>query len=347
MKIDTISSFAINNGLRTSTTNMQARLAELQLEISTGRYADIGLELGGQTRSVVSFENDVSYLQRQIDTNGRALTRAAMTQVGMSSLVNLSDELVSNVALVADDRSQRGTVVASAENLLGELSTILNTQSDGSFIFGGQRTDQPPVEAYIGGPAQTVFRNAFQTYFGFTIDDPAGATITPAQITDFLDNVAEPLFTGAGWTTNVSQASSDEIVSRIADGITLKTSVSANEEAFSDMMFGAIVAYELYSSEIAGDALFEGAEISMTKVASSVSKVTQLQGSMGMVQQRLEDVSTRHKDQIDLFNSFVADVTAVDTYAASSELSSLLTQIQISYTITSRVQQLTLTDYIR
>lgn len=70
------------------------------------------------------------------------------------------------------------------------------------------------------------------------------------------------------------------------------------------------------------------------------------QAEVGIIQQRVESASERVSMQIDLFKLNIDDHEGVDPYEASSRITSLLTQIEVSYTLTSRIQQLSLVRFL-
>jgi hypothetical protein len=72
-----------------------------------------------------------------------------------------------------------------------------------------------------------------------------------------------------------------------------------------------------------------------------------LQGQIGIIQQRVEGASERVSMQIDLFKLNIHDLEGVDPFEASTRISSLMTQIETSYTLTARIQQLSLVRFLR
>lgn len=347
MKASFISSFSITNALRSSTARLQQSLPSLQQEMVTGRHADSGLSLGSQTASLATLTNDIGNLDRLYDTNNRIMTRMNMVQSGMDQLNSLAENIVSTIGVTLGDDSQKAAVKSATESALLEFTSVMNRQADGVYLFAGDNAQTKPIADYAGSPLQASFDTAFQTYFGFTKDSPATIGITEAQVNDFITTVAEPLFTGAGWTTNVSSASDNVQNARIEDGITMGVSVSANEEAFQQIAISTIIASEFYQTDIAGDALFAAGKYAVEKASTAISGLTKIQGQLGLTQERISRVNDGLVVQKNLFESFVVELDGVDAYEAAIEVNTLITQIEVSYSVTSRIQNLSLMQYLR
>jgi flagellar hook-associated protein 3 FlgL len=347
MKASFVSSFSITNALRSSTARLQHSLPRLQQEMVTGRHADSGLSLGSQTASLATLTNDIANIDRLYDTNNRVMTRMSMVQSGMDQLNSLVQDIVSSIGVTLGDDSQKEAVKSATENAILEFTSVLNRQADGIYLFAGDNAQTRPIADYAGSALQASFDTAFQTYFGFTKDSPATAGITEAQVNDFIATVAEPLFTGAGWTTNVSSASDNVQNARIEDGITIGVSVSANEDAFQQIAISAIIASEFYSTEIGGEALFAAGKYAVETASTAISGLTKIQGQLGLAEERVSRVNDGLKVQKNLFETFVVELDGVDAYDAAIEVNTLITQIEVSYSVTSRIQNLSLMQYLR
>ena len=347
MKASYVSSYSVNLALRSSTARLQARLPDLQQEMVTGLHADSGMSLGSQTATLAKVKNDITNIERLYDTNNRVMTRMSMAQSGLKQLNTIAQEVVNAIGLTLGDDSQKGAVATSAQNAVMELTSVLNRQADGIYLFAGDNADTQPVIEYEGTALQAAFDTAFQTYFGFPKTDAATAGITAAQVNDFITTVAEPLFLGAGWTTNVSSASDNLQKARVEDGQTVDVSVSANEDAFQQIAIGSILASEFYQTEIGGEGLFAVGEYASETVATAISGLTKIQGQLGLREERVSRANDSLSVQKDLFETYVVDLDGVDAYQAAIEVNTLITQIEVSYSVTSRIQNLSLIQFLR
>ena len=85
----------------------------------------------------------------------------------------------------------------------------------------------------------------------------------------------------------------------------------------------------------------DGAEVML---GATILTVTTARGPIMVAM--LRDISERIKLQVDLFTNNIRDLEGVDPYEASTRISSLMTQIETSYTLTARIQQLSLVRYL-
>lgn len=347
MKASYVSTAAINFGLRNATASMQRQLPDLQLETVTGRNADSGLAIGSKTGELASLRHDISVLQRLSDTNDLASVRMRTSQSSMGQLTAMGDNLIEAISLVLGNNAQKGAVATTASSGIAEMTASLNATVGGVFVFGGENSDTAPIADYEGSAAQTAFRNAFAADFGFPIDSPLAENITDAQIQDFITNTAEPLFLGAGWTTSLSSASDEVPDTRVSDNVTVKTSVSANEESIQKIMFSSILASELYNTNLGDGALDAVGEYVVENITEANGGITQKRGIIGLSQERVERANEALDLQKSLLETFVIDLDGVDTYETAIKVNSLLTQIEVSYSVTARIQSLSLMQYLR
>jgi flagellar hook-associated protein 3 FlgL len=346
MKATHISTLSVSLALRGGTAKLQATLPRLQTELVTGKLADAGLTLGAESRKLASFKNDISHIARMIDTNAQAKTRLSMTQESMMRLSGLGSELMNAVAIVMGQEGQDFAADLTSNNVLAEMTSILNTQVNGVFLFAGLNADNQPIADYETGPAKAAFDAAFFGYFGFTKTDPAAAAITRADIETFITTTVEPQFLGAGWTTNISSATDETMTTRISPEVNASTSVSANEDGFRKLMLAAVVGVEFFDSNLNGEAMLGVSEYIIAQAGASTGDLTELQGETGLVEERLRRASEQLGAQKSLLETFAAEMEAVDPYKTSIELNTLLTQIETSYSITSRIQQLSIMRFL-
>ena len=80
------SAITLSSSLRYSITNNQAALSKASTEATTGRFADVGLELGATTGGDVSLRADLSFADQLVDTNGLVSGRLDVTQNRITQL---------------------------------------------------------------------------------------------------------------------------------------------------------------------------------------------------------------------------------------------------------------------
>lgn len=349
MKTSFVSTNSVSQTMRYRLMRMQAELADRQQEAVTGRVADPGLKLGAGMSRSVSMSRDVERLNGLLDSNSLASNRLAATQDALDRVNKTAQDLLSTLAAATSGSVKTGVVRRHAVGALESLTGILNTSFNGEYLFAGINTDVKPIRSFTDNPpsdSKTAFDAAFLARFGFSQSDPAAANITAGEITDFLDNDLAAEFQGAGWSDNWSDAADQPIVSRITLNETEQTSVTANNEGVKKLLRATAAVADLLKAPLNGNAKDALIKRATGIVGEGISDIVGVQGRAGIAENRVSDASERISSQVDLFKSFVDDVEGVDPYEAATRVNDLMTQIETSYTLTSRIQQLSLVRYL-
>ena len=348
MKSSYVSSNAISQALRYSMMKMQTDLVSAQKESTTLRVADVGLALGSRTSETVSLARDVSRLNGIIDSNALVSSRLTSTQDVLGQLTAQAEELRSTLSAAVSGSSDRGVVQAGGAAMMDLLTSSLNTSINGQYLFAGINTDVRPISDFSdpSSPARAAFDTAFQTYFGFNQTHADAANITSAEMEDFLTNVVEPQFLGAGWETNWSSATDEGIVSRIALNETAETSVSANITGLRKLAMVSAITSGMMQGNFSEAATKAVTERALALTVESISDITDRQALVGVTQQRVSNASERIDTQIGVFESTITDMESVDPYEAATRVAALVSQIETAYALTARIQNLSLLKYM-
>ncbi|QKC95134.1 flagellar hook-associated family protein [Mesorhizobium sp. NZP2298] len=343
-----VSSAALSNAMRYQQMRMQADLVKATKESSTGKVADVGLALGGRTAQSVTFSRDLDRLNVIVDSNGLVTARLASTQTALGQLSGVAQTFLSSLTTASSGDNSDSLTQSTGQTTIQQLASILNTSVNGEYLFAGTNTDVKPINDFTaaGSTAKAAFDASFVAKFGFTPDDPAAANITTAQMDDFITNDVTPQFLGAGWQTNMSNATDQQIVSRIALNETTATSTSANSDGIKKLAMAAAIVSSLMSTNISQAAKDSIVSHSQTLVGEALSGIAQVQSETGIVQKRVSDASDRMKTQVDLFERHILDLEAVDPAEAATRVADLTQHIETSFALTARLQQLSLLNYL-
>lgn len=348
MKLSFVSSQAISQAMRYQTSRLQSDMVKATKELGTLRVADTGLALGARTSISVSLHREVDRLKGLIDSNKLAATRLENTQTGLKQLTDAAGDLLADFATAMSDAADPSIIQQQADKMLAMLTSVLNGNLNGENIYAGINTDVKPLADFLDptAPNRVAFDDAFLSYFGFTPDAPGAAAITTAQMNDFLATVVEPQFSAAGWQDNWSKATDQQITSRITLTETAQTSVSANIPGFRKLAMAVATVAATFGGQMSKDARTAVVEHGIALLGEAVSDLANQQGYTGVTQQRLEKANERLTMQIDLFSASINDMEGVDEYEVASRVTSLRTQIEISYSLTSSMRQLSLLNYL-
>ncbi|QPC91089.1 flagellar hook-associated family protein [Mesorhizobium sp. INR15] len=343
-----VSSAALTNAMRYQQMRMQADLVKATKESSTGRVADVGLALGARTAQSVTFSRDLDRLNGIVDSNGLISARLSATQTSLGQLSTAAQSLLSSLTSASSGDGANSITQSAGNSTLQQLTSILNTSVNGEYLFAGTNTDVKPINDFsaAGSSAKAAFDASFVARFGFTPADPAAANITAAQMDSFITNDVQPQFFGAGWQANWSNATDQQIVSRIALNENTPTSTSANQDGIRKLAMAATIVSSLMSSNVSKAAKDTLISRSTTMVGEALSGIGQVQSQTGIIQKRVSDATDRMKTQVDLFERHILDLEGVDPAEAATRVANLTQHIENSFALTARLQQLSLLKYL-
>ena len=342
-----ISSSSVLSSIRQSVLQAQAGLTQAQTEISSGTQADIGVYLGASTGASVSMKNQIDALDSYTTTNGLASTRLDTTATALTSMVSLAQTISASLVSASSTGGSTTALQATGSSGLQALLSELNTSVGDQYVFGGNNTGTTPATDYSStSTAKTAVDASFSQTFGFSQTSDSASTISGSAMTSYLNGSFADQFSDSNWSANWSQASSTTISSKIAPSQTATTSVSANETAFRQIAEAYTMLSEFTGSNMSDDAKAAVVTKATTLMNTGLAALNQVQTGVGITQAAITSTDTGLSAQTTLLKSDVSDVEDVDTYALNTRVTTLQTQLQASYELTSRLQTLSLTNYL-
>jgi flagellar hook-associated protein 3 FlgL len=146
MTIQRISTYAVHQSTLRDSTRVQSELANLQGQLSSGKKTDKFLGLDGNVEQFVQLDAKIRKTDVYINNNELVLARLNTTQVTMEKLMQVSDDMENLMVLRRNPANADNLNFAAQLDALRKTATsLLNTTFEGRFIFGGTRTDTPPV----------------------------------------------------------------------------------------------------------------------------------------------------------------------------------------------------------
>lgn len=346
MKISQVSTQSLFDNLRHSMSNLQRDFADAQKEVTTGQVSDAGLSLGASNGRRFNMVNDLNRLEVITDTNNRTQARLEMSISATGSVNEAAQSLFSTLTASIGGTGTSHLTQAAGKSAVTAISSLMNTALNGEYLFGGINSGEAPIADYENGGPKAAIDAAFLGHFGFNSTDPGAATISGTDMTNFIDTVLNPLITGAGWTSTFSNATDETITARIGLSESITGSVSGNEQGFQNAMFAAVIAAEYINDNFNAEAQSAAAQSALDRVGTSTGELAELQGMTGLLVNRISVSNERIGVQMDELTLHSDKMVAVDPYEAATRLNSLITQIETSYTLTGRIQQLSLMRYI-
>ncbi|MCI0466664.1 MAG: flagellar hook-associated family protein [Beijerinckiaceae bacterium] len=343
-----ISTQTAASSMRQSILRLQTELAAGEIELSTGRHADIGLTLGARTGESLALQAEASFLQTLVETNHTVLTRLETADGVLGSLRASAQGLLETILRSGGSNQNTNAIKARAETALKGLIAGLNTAHNGDRIFAGTNTGTSPITNYYspGSANKAAVDAAFLAAFGMPQTSPLVSSISGASMQSFLDTQFPLLFQGVNWSTDWSTASSQTMTNQISKSQTVNTSVSANSLAFQQLAQAYTMAADLGIETLNATAREAVTATARSLLTAAISNLIDIEASTGLVQESTSRATRQMSLQISILASETGSLEGVNPYEVAARVSNLQTQIAASYSLTSQLRQLSLVHFL-
>jgi len=344
MALSSISTATLSSIMSSSVNSLQVQLSQAEVELSTGKAADLGISLGSSMGQNLSLQNQQTFLNALTATNNLASTRLDTTQTTLGTLQATAQDFLSSLIQNSGSNSTSAELAQSATTNLKAFTGALNAAYNGGYLFAGTNTTQKPITDYFADSStnsQSV-QAALTAAFGAS---PDYSTISTTDMSNFLDNF-DSLFTGASWASDWSSASDTTQTTTIAVSYKENTSVSANEKAFQQLAEAYTMVSQLANAGLS-DATFKVVvNKAQTLISGALNNLTNVQASVGTVQAAIKSSNSQMSAQLTILKTQVGNMEGIDPYNVATRISNLQTQIETAYSLTSQLKQLSLVNYL-
>jgi len=344
-----ISTLALNSSLRASTLQKQTALNNAQLEVSTGKHADMGRELGAFSSTVISLDKQIALIDQTKVTNGLTANRLSTMQLSVSSSVDAANQFVGQISAELTTNMDGDLLYSLGSSTLATFHSNMNVTFKGEYVFSGLNSDAKSLVDYEGADgaaAKTAVQNAFFATFGFAVTDPAANGITPTALQNFIDGPFADLFNDANWEGLWSGASERGVRSKISTRQFAENTTTAHDQAFRDVVAVSVLVTEFSNGELNTSALDRLARTSVEMMAESISLLGDEQSKMGVIEERIKASNEQMDFQKNILGTQLSSLTEVDAYEAALQLRQISTSLEASYATTARIQSLSLLNFI-
>jgi flagellar hook-associated protein 3 FlgL len=344
-----VSTHFLANSLVGPVMQAQSSLTTAMTEMSTGEYADLGLQLGDQSGYELSLKEQAGLLQTLTSGNSLVAISLSTAQNALSAIQSSAQTTLSDLATWTPSANSGASLQNMGQSALQSLIASTNTTSGDQYVFGGVNSATAPMADYYSIPAsaaKTAVDQAFQTAFGVLPSDPAAANISASTMQSFLSGPFATLFQGASWSADWSSASSANTSAEIAPGQTVATSTNANQPGFQQLAEAYAMLSEFGGSALSSDAQQAVATAASSLVSQGVDSMINLQAELGSTQSAVTQANGSMSSQLAILQGQIGNLDNVNTTATAAQITSLTNQVQMAYELTSRLSQLNLAQYL-
>lgn len=353
--LDRIGSFAGSAQFNYQVGSMQTQMNQLVDEVSSGQLANPEASLGtsaallyqlqSQSDQQTGLQTSITVASQRLDTAQTALTSLAST---VQTITTASQ------GIGPGDSAGIAPLASQATSTIQQVLGLLNTSYLGTGVFGGDSgSSQPMQSADAAGGLSSITQNVLSAAVAakggpLTASDISSLIDGPNGLSSvFNDTNSDPTqnYSGAVYTGSTNGQPTSVI---IGANQTLQYDASANQPAFRDLLKGLSMLSMLSAPSTQLDS---SAQTQLLSQASSVlsnaqDELTNLQGSLGGVQASLSAASTAQTAAATATQAQIASYVQANTYADSTQLTQLQTQLQATYSLTSQISQLSLVHYM-
>ena len=179
-----------------------------------------------------SLNQNAQYLKNIEDSIGWVdMSDAAMGSIG--DAMNRLRDLVLEGANSTNDKSARGAIIDEIEQIVSQIAQLGNTNYDGRYIFGGQKTTEPPFEVEIIKDPDGVITKCELNYKGA---DKANEVMLPREISQ---NVTMEINVPGTWIRNGKNDEFSDPETTLSD--TLESIIKALNEGDTETLGGELL----------------------------------------------------------------------------------------------------------
>jgi flagellar hook-associated protein 3 FlgL len=314
-----VSTLSQNLFFLANTEAAQARLADLQRQLATGEKAEAFKDLGSRSLSLTAAQSRIARARQFMANNVHTKAKLDLRETAVREIADITKDLKAEF-LQAEGVEDARQLQVYAENQLQRVVAILNSRDQtGNYMFGGSRTNIPPVAMTASGAPPPAFTFSFSN-----------------------DQVVE-------------QARIDENLA-IDIGVLAGADATAPAAAFNDLF--TVLNYFAagrYPPPVAGTPQLPqpgvpstvGAAAQVTAlIDSALDAVNQLDADLGIKQKLLEEVDVTLQEEIDLTREFVGSVNDADLAELVTKISQEEVALEASFTITGELRTLSLVNFL-
>ncbi|MCA0922622.1 flagellin [Pseudooceanicola nanhaiensis] len=354
---NTVSTYGSNLLRRQTVSDLTNQLAKAEYEVTTGLLQNVFGELGARAAQSLTLRSQMASAEAFVDSNTLLANRMEVTATALGTMRDIAQEFL-DVAIA--NRDAPGSTVESlqmlAQSTIGQLIATTNTTFQGSALFSGTTTNATSLQGWdevndaSGLSPADVLAGIVGT--GPTTEAEAEAMIAQLDAVFSSDASAgtsgyETTFYNGTDLLDESGAANDRLSARIDTGTEVEYGIQANDTAFTELMQGlAMIASTDPATIDDEDAYNTWMTKAVDLISSGISGLLETETALGGQQARVESLIEVQQSRIDLYNSQVLDLEGVDEYEAATRLTTLQTQLQASYQVTSLMNSLSFLNYM-
>lgn len=354
-----ISSYQLNYFMRENVNSSTLKLQEASKELGTGRHANLFKELGPRAASSLQMRVRETTTQSFMTSNDVLASKLSSTLAATNNIRETIGSVL-EISLLNLTRPNTGAeaIQAEARSAIESVVGALNQSFNGDHLFAGVKSRHAPMNRFsdanptTGHSPEGVMASIVGT--GPTDGTTAATMIADIQAvfdssyaTDPTMNFEGTFYTG---TTELdgSGVANARVSARLDTDQELEYGVQANDEPIREALRGLSMLASVDVSKITDETAYQAwMDEAVNSLAAAAEGVLKISTDVGFQQEVVEIATSRLSDISVIQRLQIARLENVDTYEVAAQISSLEAQLQASYSVTARLGELSILNYLR
>lgn len=337
MTIQSIGDQARAFAMQAASHRIKTTLATLTTELSSGEVSDISARLGGNTRDLSLLESRMAMIDQLMTNATEAATLTKTMQDALGAVNDRGAGLASTLALSTTGFDARAidTGGAEASRVLDATISHLNSATGGRFVFAGTHSNRPPLTQ----SAQMLDR----------LQGVVAGLTTAAQITDAVAAWFDAAPGAGGFVDTDYDGSVGQLVQlKIGpqDSIALRTTplTPAVRDQLKALASAALIERGVLSGDPAGqrDLLRMAGRALLDNQPALVAEMSRI----GLDQQIADRAKTEGAAAMATLTTMRNDIRRADPYQTAAALTEAQAQLETLYTVSARLSDLRLVNFL-
>ncbi len=321
--MERVSTYNLHNITMGAALNVEAQLANAQLQEASGLTAtDYSGLSGQQSYEVLNMENEYNQATTWAAEASTMESRSEAMYSAIGSMTSVVTKLESSIsgALSSTDNS---TLSTTAQSLMDQLVSAMNTQENGRYLFSGSNISTAPIN----------MANYSSTSISASSYNPTTQDFSYYQGNDTV--------------LTVQTDSSTTVSYGVCAGTTATTASATNPASAFEAAIRAteavIKAGSLTTGSTSQTTLLKQA---MTVAQSALTQLANLQESVSDIANQLTSASAAQTNYATLLQTSISNIKEVNTATVTTQIAQYQTQLQSSFYAVSTIGKLSLASYL-
>jgi flagellar hook-associated protein 3 FlgL len=353
-----VSTYQMNYFMRENVNSATVKLNQASKELGTGRHANLYEELGPRTASALQMRVTETNTKSFVTANNVLASKLESTLTATNSIRD-SIASVLEITLLNVTRPITGAeaIQAEARSAIESIVGSLNQSFNGDHLFAGIKSRHAPMTRWEDVNPDTGFspEAVLNSIVGAGPPDAATAATMITDIQAVFDSIHatdpnmnyEATFFGGTALLDGGGNPNARVTARLDADQELDYGVQANDQPFRDALRGLAMLASVDVSQISDEATYQAwMQEAVDALAMASEGVLKVATDVGF-QQEVVEVATGRLEDISVIQRLqIARLENVDTYEVAAQISSLEAQLQASYSVTARLGQLSILNYL-